>query len=251
MDRIKKFAVDFKDSFTGKIHFQSQTIDNDTYVFEKLLDQTLQLPEKAFQIDMLFRDPIFQRIPQNEWMNLIQKSEQIGIDYASKINTFSGNWENLFAKYQINYKEMDIPTSPERVLFAQFVEPDELTVFTDTIKKYAILNKEKWVPDYMDASTLKNTLLAHELFHFFEFHDKKTIATKNYQIITHKLGIFKLKAVPISMSEIAAMSFAKRYLQLSFSPNVFDILLVYLYSPVSATNILKRIQKNYRIMEEY
>ena len=50
------------------------------------------------------------------------------------------------------------------MLFAQFVQPDEITIFTDCIAKAQRIYKVCGCP-LLEAEKLTSVLLSHELFH--------------------------------------------------------------------------------------
>lgn len=67
------------------------------------------------------------------------------------------------------------------MLFAQFVEPDEITIFTDCVDKASRLEEECGC-DLLRRENLTNTLLAHELFHAVEEQHVKEIYTRTERV---------------------------------------------------------------------
>ena len=79
-------------------------------------------------------------------------------------------------------KTPDTPTGGGHVLFAQYVEPKEITVFMDCIEKAEkLINKEK-LQSFFPAADLKDVLMAHELFHGIEYRKRKQIFTQTEKI---------------------------------------------------------------------
>ena len=76
------------------------------------------------------------------------------------------------------------------MLFAQFVEPDEITIFTDCVDKASRLEEECGC-DLLRRENLTNTLLAHELFHAVEERHVKEIYTRTERVELWRKPIFQ------------------------------------------------------------
>lgn len=245
----KHFAEDLKSSFSTTSGIGNTSLVTKTKVracsAQELLDETLALPQEAFQWHMLSNDPLFERYSRAQCTAIISQGEQIGRQYASEVLSLGMGVDEVLKHYAIDYDEQTKPIAADRVIFAQYVEPKSITVFTDTLRKYQQYREVHGAARDISGSTVRNVLIAHELFHYLEYRDEQTIATRNFRITTHRLGPITLKSKVSSMSEIAAMEFAKVWLGLDYSPNVFDVLLVRPYEPDAATVILDNISSVY------
>lgn len=67
------------------------------------------------------------------------------------------------------------------VLFAQYVQPDEITIFMDCVEKAAQLQKKSGCT-LLEKETLTKILLAHELFHAVEELHEKEIYTRTEEV---------------------------------------------------------------------
>ena len=74
-----------------------------------------------------------------------------------------------------------VPTGGGVVLFAQYVQPDEITIFTDCVDKAAALEKQCGCP-LLKKERLLEILLAHELFHAVEEQYAGEIFTRTEKI---------------------------------------------------------------------
>ena len=129
----------------------------------------------------------------------------------------------------------DIPTGGAQVMFAQFIQPDEITVFTDCLDKAAALG------DILPPrERLMDILLAHELFHAVEERNPDKIFTRTEKIELWRKP-FSNKSGIVCLSEIAAMAFARELLGLSFNPYALDVLLVWPYDAVAARELYEEI----------
>ena len=127
-----------------------------------------------------------------------------------------------------------MPTGGGQVLFAQFAEPDEITLFTDCLEQAARLG-----PVLPGRDELAAILLAHELFHAVELQNP-AIYTRTETVELWRKP-FSNRSRLLCLSEMAAMAFAKTLLDLSWSPYVLDVLLVYPYDPVAARSLWEEI----------
>lgn len=121
------------------------------------------------------------------------------------------------------------------LLFAQFVQPNEITIFTNCLNNLQSL--ETILPN---RDTLKNILLAHELFHAIEEQNKCNIFTHTLKIELWRKP-FSNRSRIVCLSEIAAMAFAQELLGLSFNPYLLDVFLVYSYDQTAANELYSEI----------
>lgn len=133
---------------------------------------------------------------------------------------------------------VETPSTPAgggQVLFAQFVQPDEITIFTDCLEKAMELGILR-----LSRDQLERIILAHELFHAVE-EQNPDIYTRTEKIELWRKP-FSNRSSIACLSEIAAMAFAKRLLNLPFNPYVLDVLLVYPYDATAACGLYAEIR---------
>jgi len=125
------------------------------------------------------------------------------------------------------------------VIFAQFEEPDRITVFLDSVHKGSALAAEANC-DLLEKKCLTDTILAHELFHVLEDRHADVMYTRTERVELWRKP-FSNKSRLVCLSEIAAMAFARQLLSLPCSPYVLDVLLVYAYDHAAAWNLYDEI----------
>ena len=76
------------------------------------------------------------------------------------------------------------------MLFAQFVRPDEITVFTDCVRRAGALREESGCP-LLEPERLMDVLLAHELFHGVEEQNADRIYTRTEKVELWRKAIFQ------------------------------------------------------------
>ena len=94
--------------------------------------------------------------------------------------------------------------------------------------------------DLLRRENLTNTLLAHELFHAVEERHVKEIYTRTERVELWRKP-FSNKSTISCLSEIAAMAFAGKLLDLKVSPYMLDVLLVYSYDKNAAWGLYDEI----------
>ena len=166
-----------------------------------------------------------------------------GREWAKRISEKYGTEDPkiLAGKMGMKVKMPKVPTGGGVVLFAQYVQPDEITIFTDCVDKAAALEKQCGCP-LLKKERLLEILLAHELFHAVEEQYAGEIFTRTEKIELWRKP-FSNRSVISCLSEIAAMAFARQLSGLSVSPYMLDVLLVYSYDKNTSYGLYDEIWK--------
>ncbi len=197
------------------------------------------------------RDPIYRKFSSEEKERLIRLSNECGDEYAEKCRV--GGIKGYQSPYLIASSlgvEVEYPNRPsakafegDRVLFAQYTTPNHIEVYTDCTDKAERAFSTPAMTAILGNVNMREILLCHELFHYFEYVDEKTIFTENEKKTLTLFKVIKNRSRIMCLGEIAAMRFAKSVMQLSYSPYVFDILLSYLYDKQTACNLYYKTKK--------
>lgn len=193
------------------------------YNRDEMLERLKKVSEESWGYYAFRRDPIRGRFTNEQKQVLIERALECGRAKARQIKsqyTFTTMYE-LANLLNIKVAYPDRPVGGGHIIFAQFVNPNEITIFKDSIDKA----KDCETLNHLDVEQI---LLAHEIFHYVEEQDKE-IFTRNEKIRLWKFGPFKNDSQIVCLSEIAGMAFAKELLSLDFSPFLLDVLLVGLY----------------------
>lgn len=176
-----------------------------------------------------------------------QASRACGQEYARRLmnqyNTSDPVQLARALKMQVSYP--DYPEKTDRVLFAEFREPNSIRIYMDAVRRARKLLDDAEVrrvlTNKLDVSSL---LLAHELFHYIEETHSTEIYTRTEKIELWHVGPMCNRSTVIAFSEIAAMAFAKEITGVPYAPYLMDVFLVYGYSPQEASGL-------YETMMEY
>lgn len=209
--------------------------------FSEMVEKLGTLSEEDWGRYAFSREPLEGRFSDEQKMQYTAKANVCGREWALKIAEQYGtrNPKELAGKMGMKVKTPKVPVGGGLVLFAQFVEPDEITIFTDCVDKAAKLEEECGC-ELLRRENLTNTLLAHELFHAVEEQYVKEIYTRTEKVELWRKP-FSNKSTISCLSEIAAMTFAAELLDLNVSPYMLDVLLVYSYDKNAAWGLYDEI----------
>lgn len=183
------------------------------------------------------REPLEGKFTPEEKDRYTQAAVSCGKEWARKMASRCGTRDprTIAGKLGVQVLTADIPAGGGQVLFAQFVQPDEITVFTDCLDKAASLGA--LLPA---RESLMDILLAHELFHAVEEQNVDVMYTRTETIELWRKP-FSNRSRIACLSEIAAMAFARELLDLDYNPYALDVLLVYPYDQNAACGLYEEI----------
>ena len=176
------------------------------------------------------------------------RANECGVEYAQKmIREFNTRDPKKLAEKL--GATVSFPSRPERsikgnqVLFAQFAEPDKISVFTDCTERANDAAEEFGLSRYFAEKSIRNILVAHEVFHMVEFKYQDSIFTRTEKINLLPFKIISNWSTIRCLGEMAGMRFAKEVLELPFSPYLLDVFLLHLYHRQKASDLYRAIMK--------
>ena len=190
------------------------------------------------------REPLngkFDDAQRRKWM---EQSISCGQEYAEKMCEKYGTRDSEVMAKAMGLKVLypAFPEKTDRVLFAEFREPDNINIYMDAVKKAKKLLERPEISEILtDKLNISRLLLAHELFHHVEETYKEEIFTKTEKIRLWSVGPLHNDSNIIALSEIAAMAFAQQITGIPYSPYVMDAFLVYGYSPEEACGLYEEM----------
>lgn len=199
------------------------------------------LSEKEWGRYAFSREPLEGKFSEEQKEYYTVKANACGREWAEKMAEQYGTRDPkiLAEKMGMKVDTPKVPVGGGLVLFAQFVEPNEITIFTDCVDKAAKLETECGC-SLLKREKLTNVLLAHELFHAVEEQYEKEIFTRTEKVELWRKPFSNRSAISC-LSEIAAMAFAAQLLGLTASPYMLDVLLVYSYDKNAAWGLYDEI----------
>lgn len=200
------------------------------------------LPDEAFGLYAWSREPLNRKVSKEKQLQYIVEADKCGRREALLMKEEFGSSDPKFLaeKLGITVKSPDFPNGGGTVTFAQYVEPDEVTIFMDTVKKAGERIAEENLSRLLGDVEVYDLLLAHEIFHYVEFEKTDEILTQTEKIELWRKP-FSNKSRLICLSEMAGMAFARELMGLAYSPYLFDVLLMYSYNKAAATSLYEEM----------
>ena len=145
---------------------------------EQMAEELSEISETVWGMYAFGREPLEGRFTREQKYHYIAKANACGREWADQVaKEYGTNDPKLLAERMgMKVLKKKTPTGGGIVLFAQFVQPDEITIFTDCIAKAQRIYKVCGCP-LLEAEKLTSVLLAHELFHAVEERHEKEIYT--------------------------------------------------------------------------
>lgn len=239
---ISDFMKKYVNALTGKV--DSEKIEPGKVLdIKDMLDNLIRISDEDWGKYAFSREPLNGKFDSTTREGLINKANNCGYEYANNLRERFGNINPQELVLKLNLK-VDFPSKPVgggHVLFAQFVEPNEISIFMDCIEKSKELMCDNVVADKLDNLDVGSVLLAHEIFHYIEEVNKDKIFTKQEKVKLWAPKPFKNESTIVCLGEIAGMAFAKELLHMKFSPYVLDVFLTYTYNPEAASRLYEEI----------
>lgn len=208
----------------------------------KEMVQTLAtFTEEEWGLYAFSREPLEGKFDREQKAEYTANAVTCGREWAESIAKKYGTRDprELAKAMGMEVKTPKVPVGGGIVLFAQYVQPQEITIFTDCIDKAAGLAIEAEC-ELLERDNLMNVLLAHELFHAVEEQNEKRIYTRTEKVELWRKP-FSNRSTIACLSEIAAMAFAAQLLGLDGLPYMLDVLLVYSYDKNTACGLYEEI----------
>lgn len=129
----------------------------------------------------------------------------------------------------------------EHVIFAQYQEPDAITIYMDGADQARALIEEENLGELLGHRAVEDVLLSHELFHVMEYRKRDAIYTQTEKVELWKKP-FSNRSRIMCLGEIAGMEFARRLTCLTYTPYVLDVLMMYGYDRGAAAALYEEIR---------
>lgn len=244
-DKIKEYLEPLKDGFLGK----QRTSHYKRPVFEDrklgdMLKVLVEIPMEEFAYYAFSREPLNGKFTDEERMQYTREAIECGSFYAKKVmeECESRDPEVIAKKLGMAVSYPSLPEKTDRVLFAEYREPNQIKIYMDAVRKGERSLQDEEAAELLGRNfNIANVLLAHELFHFVEDKYAAEIYTRTKKIRLWHIGPIHNDSTIITLGEIAAMAFSSEINRLSFSPYVMDVFLVYGYSPQEASGLYEEI----------
>lgn len=147
--------------------------NNDIPEIKEMLQKLIMIDDEKWGYYAFRREPLKGKFSEDDKLILINKANECGKKYAQKIREQYSHMNTYDIAKEMGL-EVDYPDRPNgggHIIFAQFVEPNKVTVFKDSINKAEELIISKKLAGLFSDINIEELLLAHEIFHFIEEND--------------------------------------------------------------------------------
>lgn len=209
-----------------------------------MLDRLTKIPALEWRHYAFSREPLNGKFSPSQRLEWMQKSIECGRVYAERmISEFGSDDANIIAKglgLEVSYPQY--PEKTDRVLFAEFIKPNRINIFMDSVYRAERLMKKPEVNRILtDRMKPAKVILSHEIFHHIEEKYRHEIFTLTEKVRLWSIGPIHNDSGIYALGEIAAMSFAQELNHLTYSPYVMDVFLVYDYSAEEASGLYEEM----------
>jgi len=206
------------------------------------VSELLQLTDLDWVRYAFLSEPLANRISNEKRNQYSQETTRDAIRLAQEIRRQFGDvsTEQLLKRLNINYVVKSAQEGGGFSMFACFEEPNTITVFKDNADATDKLIDENGLREVLGNIKTVDVLISHELYHFLEF-TREDVYSAQQKMKVWQIGPFKNVSRIKCLGEIGAMSFARELLGLTYSPNIFNVMMLYAQNPVSAERLFKRI----------
>ncbi len=220
-----------------KPHYEIRKLD---YMLERLT----KIPPTEWRYYAFSRDPLNGKFNDTQRLNWAEKSIDCGKIYAQRLVSEYGTSEPdiIARKLGLNVSYPQYPEKTDRVLFADFAMPNNVTIFMDAVNRAERLLRKQAIKNILtDKLKPASLILSHEIFHYIEEKYRHEIFTRTEKIRLWSIGPLHNDSGIYALGEIAAMSFAQELNHLPYFPYVMDVFLVYDYSAEEASGLYEEM----------
>lgn len=193
--------------------------------FVKQIIQLSQQPEALFAHYLLAQDNLYRKIPEEQRDALITKAIASGQAAAQQLQGQSLADFLAESGIEVTYVEETSNKTKVSYTLAEIRLPNRITLNRTLIDSgQQLIDHQAGLQSLVERASIAEVLTAHELFHYLENRDQLYTTEKH---VHYKIGPFSKTARIHALSEIAATAFAKEFFGLSFSPLLFNPVLLY------------------------
>lgn len=188
------------------------------------------VPDEVWDTYALRNEPLKYKLAAADQANFLQLAHRTGIRLAHRVwgQYPDQSLSDIYRALGIQLHELSDEDGGHYTMFACYTEPDKVELYTETIRLAEESLREENCTAALAGIQIRDILLAHELFHYYECTlSAEELPTKQKLLTLWHIGRFQYKSSIISLNEIAAMAFAKEYLSMPYSPYILDVLLLY------------------------
>lgn len=192
-----------------------------------LVDNLINVSDESWEEYAFRREPLIRKISRSRQQELTALAKKSGVKLAEDVrnNYPDQSIEEIILQLGIQLETTSSLTVGAYTVFAVYEEPNKIMIATDQITTLEeMLDKE--AKDLLGNVSIKEIVLAHELYHYFEYRIPD-FPTSQKLLKVWNIGTFSGMKRVKTVGELGAMAFTKEILGINYSPYLLDILLLY------------------------
>lgn len=211
--------------------------------FNQFIELILEISEEQFNYAAFKNDVLDKKIDDYSAKEYIEIAKNEGIKWGKHYKEKNKDLFSLLDQENINYSFGDFAITEYETIFAEYTSPNNIIVNSNVMDKYDEIVNQTNYSEHLSKAIIIKVIFAHEFFHYIEEDNIETIATRNTEITLWRFLGYNHRSTMLFMSEIAAMYFAKEYLDLQFAPYLISLLLMYVVDEEKAYQIYENINQ--------
>lgn len=203
----------------------------------------LSLNEDVWMTYAFEREPFKGKVSFDEYKEFYNKAESEGKQKA-KDEILLGCTDVFALKEKLAVKVENFTLEQVGGLgaFALFIEPNTIQILKDNADKTTELLRMESENPLLSSLDVYSVVLLHELFHVIQFNDKEMFVNKKHIVLNKFFGIER-KARLSSLEEVAAFSFVKEFMNLSFNPEILNPVMLYHNNKKEAEKLYNKLME--------
>lgn len=197
-------------------------------MIKEMLQTLAEVPKAVWDTYALRHEPLSRKLTTELKTQFLELAQGTGKELAHEVE---GKYPKLrpvdiVTALGLNVNYLEDQDDGNYTMFACYTEPDNITIYKKTVDALEAALREADCIEILNGVSVTDVLLAHELYHYFEFIRPEMFTNQKLLTLWH-IGNFSYKSKVVSLKEIGAMTFTQELLHLPYSPYVFDVLLLY------------------------
>ncbi len=187
---------------------------------------------------ILRTDPQFFRLAADEPAEAVREALGLGARYGDELAREQGTRDPYVLAERLGI-QVDVSDETARygnvLQYAEYrSRPLRIKLYRKSMEGSNRLLEDSRVSEILGISDIAPAFLAHEMFHHLDNLPDRLPAKRVRQVVTMRVGPWRLRSGLVSAPEIAAGSFAQVLLGLPFHLKLLDLLAIYAESPTRA-----------------
>lgn len=253
---------------------------------DSMLEVLMKVDEKVYALYALSKDVVSSKIKKEQRIQYVNGAIECGRSLAKKLKDEKDNnsiialanhyrleieydrkehvkeecnsgfdsnkkMKQYYVDGHINDELLNIATP--LIILGLYTKPNHIWINEGVISDACdyLLKKNSNMIEVFNNNSIINTIIGHEVYHYLEEENKDWIYSQTEKILLFQFFKIKHSSTIPALSEIAAMTFAKVWNDLSYSPFLIDFLILYIRDRKQGIRLCKDLLLYETSVKEY